>query len=69
MAGEKLPLLVIGKLKSPHCFSGVRSLALEYNANAKAWMTGDSFGQWLDKWNGKLALKNWHRGWLKLSLA
>ena len=60
MAGEKLPLLVIGKLKSPRCFSGVRSLPLECNANAKAWMTGHLFSQWLDKWNGKLALKNWH---------
>ena len=34
MAGEKLPLLIIGKSKSPRCFRGVKSLPLEYTANS-----------------------------------
>ena len=34
MAGEKLTLLIIGKLKSPRCFAGVRCLPLECTANA-----------------------------------
>ena len=59
-AGEKLSLVVIGKSMSPQCFTGIRSLPLEYSANAKAWMTGDLFSRWLEKWNRKLALKNHH---------
>ena len=55
MDGEKLPLLVIGKSKSPR-FSGVKS----YSANPKAWMNGDLFHQWLQKWNRKLSGKNRH---------
>ena len=47
MAGEKLPLLVIGKSKSPRCFKGVRSLPLEYTANRTTWMTGDIFQDYL----------------------
>ena len=50
MSGEKLPLLIIGKSKSPRCFSGIKSLPLEYKANAKAWMTGEIFREWLQKW-------------------
>ena len=55
MAGEKLPLLVIGKSKSPRCFKGVRSLPLEYTANRTAWMTGNIFQDYLTKWNSKLS--------------
>ena len=58
MAGKKLALLDIGESKSPRCFTGIRSLPLEYSANVKAWMTGDLFSQWLEKWNRKLASKN-----------
>ena len=57
MSGEKLPLLIIGKSKS-RCFCGVKSLPLEYTANAKAWMTGEIFQLWLEKWNRKLCSKN-----------
>ena len=60
MAGEKLLFLMIGKSKSPRCFSGIKSLPLEYSANAKAWMTGELFCQWLEKWNIKLSCKNRH---------
>ena len=45
MMCEKLPLVVIGKSKSPRstCFTGIRSLAQDYMANTEAWMTGDLF--------------------------
>ena len=48
---------------SPHpdvLLESDRSLPLEYSANAKAWMTGDLFSPWLEKWNRKLASKNRH---------
>ena len=54
MSGEKLPLLIIGKSKSPRCFSGIRSVPLVYKANSKAWMTRDIFTEWLEKLHRKL---------------
>ncbi|XP_057340566.1 tigger transposable element-derived protein 6-like [Microplitis mediator] len=46
---EKLKPLVIGKAKKPRCFSGCKSLPVDYEANKKAWMTADIFKQWLIK--------------------
>ncbi|XP_029464162.1 tigger transposable element-derived protein 4 [Rhinatrema bivittatum] len=44
---EKLPLLVIGKNKTPHCFRDVRSLPVDYEANNMAWMTSEVFEKWM----------------------
>lgn len=60
MAGEKVPLLVIGKAKKPRCFAGVQNLPLTYLGNSKAWMTSDIFKDYLQKWNQKLAYQNRH---------
>ncbi|KFV16805.1 Tigger transposable element-derived protein 4, partial [Tauraco erythrolophus] len=46
---EKLPLLVIGKNKSPRCFKDVESLPVDYEANDMAWMTSEVFEQWMHK--------------------
>ena len=46
---EKLPLMVIGKSKKPQCFKHVKSLPVQYEANKKAWMTGDLYTSWLWK--------------------
>ncbi|NXC19965.1 TIGD4 protein, partial [Corythaeola cristata] len=46
---EKLPLLVIGKTRSPHCFTDVKSLPVDYKANDMAWMTSEVFEQWMHK--------------------
>ncbi|XP_006005077.1 tigger transposable element-derived protein 4 [Latimeria chalumnae] len=46
---EKLPLLVIGKNMSPHCFQGIRSLPVDYEANNMAWMTAEVFEKWIRK--------------------
>ena len=59
MAGEKVPLLVIGKSKS-RCFADVKNLPLTYIGNSKAWMTSDIFKDYLQKWNGKLVRQNHH---------
>ncbi|XP_008265541.2 tigger transposable element-derived protein 4 [Oryctolagus cuniculus] len=50
---EKLPLLVIGKNKNPHCFRGIKSLPVHYEANRMAWMTSDIFEQWMQKLDEK----------------
>nr|XP_009486802.1 PREDICTED: LOW QUALITY PROTEIN: tigger transposable element-derived protein 4 [Pelecanus crispus] len=46
---EKLPLLVIGKNKSPRCFKDVKSLPVDFEANDAAWMTSEVFEQWMHK--------------------
>ncbi|NXA13388.1 TIGD4 protein, partial [Sapayoa aenigma] len=46
---EKLPLLVIGKHKSPHSFKDVKSVPVDYEANDRAWMTPEVFEQWMHK--------------------
>ncbi|XP_073897397.1 tigger transposable element-derived protein 4 [Castor canadensis] len=50
---EKLPLLIIGKNPSPHCFKGIKSLPVDYEANRMAWMTSDIFERWMQKLDEK----------------
>ncbi|NXS09984.1 TIGD4 protein, partial [Neodrepanis coruscans] len=50
---EKLPLLVIGKNKSPRSFKDVKSLPVDYEANDRAWMTPEVFGRWMHKLDEK----------------
>ena len=51
---EKLPLLIIGKFKKPRCFKGIKHLPTEYEANQKAWMTGEIFASWVRKFDQKM---------------
>jgi hypothetical protein len=44
---DKLLPLVIGKYRSPRCFKNVHNLPCEYHHNAKAWMTGEIFQEWI----------------------
>ncbi|NWR45039.1 TIGD4 protein, partial [Regulus satrapa] len=46
---EKLPLLVIGKSKSPRSSSDVKSLPVDYEAHDRACMTSGIFEQWMHK--------------------
>ena len=55
---HKLPLLVIGKFKNPRCFKGVGTLPVSYEANKKAWMTGELFIKWLTDFDKKINLEN-----------
>ncbi|XP_008852484.1 tigger transposable element-derived protein 4 [Nannospalax galili] len=50
---EKLPLLVIGKNQTPHCFRGIKSLPVHYEAHRMAWMTSAIFEQWMQKLDEK----------------
>jgi hypothetical protein len=47
MAGEKVPLLVIGQYAKPRAFKRANRLPVEYRANRKAWMTSTLFDGWL----------------------
>ena len=56
IAGEKLPLLVVGKFANPRCFKN-RNLPedIDYKSNSNAWMTTDIFVYWLRKFDRKNA--------------
>ena len=56
---QKLPLLVIGKFARPRCFKNVRTLPVQYESNAKAWMVSDLFSSWLLKLDKRF--QNEHR--------
>ena len=50
---DKLPMFVLGKSSKPRCFKNVKSLPTQYDANAKAWMTGAIFTKWVTKFDKK----------------
>ena len=54
MAGEKVPLLVIGKYAKPRAFKRANRLPVEYRANRKAWMTSTLFDEWLLKFDKRM---------------
>ena len=58
-AGEKLQLLVIGKLAKPRCFCDMilGTLPVTYRANHRAWMTSELFTDWLNKVNNMMILQ------------
>lgn len=55
---EKRKLLVIGKTARPRCFKNVKSLPVDYRANARAWMTSEIFTDYIHKWDEELTRKN-----------
>ena len=59
VAGEKLPLLVIGKSDNPHCFRDVKSATFSttFKDNRRARMTSELFIDWLNKINNKIVLQ------------
>ena len=52
---KKWPLLVIGKFKNPKCFIRIRQLPTEYEANKRAWMTGELFIKWMRSFDAAMA--------------
>lgn len=57
-AGEKLPLLVIGKAKNPRCFKNVKSLPCMYKAQTKSWMDSEIFTDWIKQLDRKFLAQN-----------
>ena len=46
--GERLPMFVIGKAKTPRCFKGVKSIPCRYHrAQPKSWMSSELFEEWI----------------------
>lgn len=47
---HKLPLVVIGRSRSPRCFGRNSTLPVKYMYNGKVWMTTDFFSRMLVEW-------------------
>jgi hypothetical protein len=62
---EKIPLLVVGKSARPRCFRNVQTLPTEYEANKKAWMTGDLFRKWIQNLDRSFTAQK-HKIWMIL---
>ena len=56
---EKLPPFVIGKAFKPQAFKRKtgEQLSFYYCNNAKAWITGDLYGEWIKSWDQELIEK------------
>ena len=54
---KKLALLIIGKANKPHAFKNKTGMELGFNYqhNAKVWMTGKLYQEWLLDWDRQLA--------------
>ena len=51
---EKLPILVIGKLRKPRCFWNIKSLPYDYESNKNVWMAGVIYDTYLKRLNDKM---------------
>ena len=47
--GEKLPMFVIGKSKTPRCFKHIKNLPCKYKSQKKSWMDSQIFEEWVRK--------------------
>ena len=47
--GEKLPILVIGKSKTPRCFKHIKNLPCKYKSQKKSRMDSQMFEEWVRK--------------------
>ena len=51
--GDKIPMFVIGKSKSPRCFKGVNHLPCRYRNQNKSWMNSILFEEWIREMDDK----------------
>ena len=47
--GEKFPLFVIGKSKTPRCFQHIKKLPWKHKLEKKSWMESQIFEEWVHK--------------------
>ena len=45
--GERLPMFVIGKSKTPRGFKGVKNVPCCYRAQPKSWISCELFKKWV----------------------
>ena len=56
--GEKLPMFIIGKSKSPRCFKNLEQLPCRHRGQKKSWMDSDLFEEWVRELDRKFEQQN-----------
>ena len=49
--GEKLPIFVIGKSKTPRCFKHIQNIPCKYKSQKKSWKDSQIFEEWVHKFD------------------
>ena len=55
--GEKRPMFVIGKSKTPRCLKHIKNLPCKYNSQKKSWMNSQIFEEWVRKLDGTFRME------------
>ena len=55
--GERCPIFVIGKSKTPRCFKGVKHIPCRYRAQKKSWMNSELFEEWVKELDRKFGIE------------
>ncbi|GBO41542.1 hypothetical protein AVEN_176921-1 [Araneus ventricosus] len=55
MVPKNLNHFMIGESKNPSCFAEALCFPMDYEANTKAWMTGELFENWQNALDQKMA--------------
>ena len=55
--GEKFPMFVIGKSKTPRCFNHIKELPWKYKSEKKSWMESQTFEEWVRKLNQTMPME------------
>ena len=56
--GEKLPMFIIDKSKSPRCSKNLKQLPCHYRGKKKSWMDSDLFEEWVRELDRKFEQQN-----------
>ena len=56
--GEKLPMFIIDKSKSPRCSKNLKQLPCHYREKKKSWMDSDLFEEWVRELDRKFEQQN-----------
>ena len=52
--GERLPMFVIGKSKTPRCFNGEKNVPCHNRVPPKSWISSELFEEWVKEIDGNL---------------
>ena len=56
--GDKIPMFVTGKSKSPRCFKEVKHLPCRCRNQNKSWMDSILFEEWIQEMDSKFTKEN-----------
>ena len=51
---QKMPVFALGRFAQPRSFRGVKTVPVDYSANASSWMTSELFKTWLMQFDQRM---------------